>query len=70
MGRSTGPAIAVSLRYQSRTDRIALDIANSIPKMGVIQNAGVEATLPEMTLEAIFSVEIIGVTTVEVVKTT
>ena len=58
MSRSAGPRIGRCSLDQTGSHWIALDVTYGGPQMNLIQHARVEASLPEVTYEVVFSIEI------------
>src|SRR5271165_4093682 len=58
MGGGAGPRILFRPRYQIRPDRVPLDVAQSDPKMPLVEWAGVEAVLPQMACPVPARIEI------------
>jgi hypothetical protein len=48
MGLCTGPGVVFSPWYDSSSDRVSLDVTDSVPEMGFIQDTSEEAFLPKM----------------------
>ncbi len=68
MGGSTRPDIIFSPAGQLGSHGIAFHITDGVPEMSVAQDAGIEAILPEMSGDLVFSVEVVGVEAVKVVQ--
>jgi hypothetical protein len=55
--------------YDPGSDRISLDVTDSVPEMRVIQYASEEAFLPEMATEPVLTIEVVNVEPMQIMQT-
>jgi hypothetical protein len=69
MSLCTGPAVAFRAGDDPSSDRVSLDVTDSLPEMGVIQDTSEEAFLPEMATEPVLTIEVVSIEAMQIMQT-